>query len=161
MRRKNFLIKCILITSMICASFTTPANTYNTTPTPANVPYIVPTYIPTPSPTPISKNAQNNLESPKYSNSVVSNEGKDVSFIFNEPIHLDSCSACNYSRPNFGAAFLFDTDYTYNVSGVTGPALSDQPTEAFYEKLSANIPIGIAYLDECVQPIQVLLGDYF
>ena len=96
-------------------------------------------------------------------------------------IHLNSCSACDYTTQNLGAAFLFNNadtystlknSYVYNVTGVTIPACT-YPDGQYFQDLKSEC-IGTAFknlvsrkTDEITQgtsyifeyPIYVLLGD--
>ncbi|HEX2927658.1 MAG TPA: cellulose binding domain-containing protein [Ruminiclostridium sp.] len=96
-------------------------------------------------------------------------------------LHLSSCSACDYTTNNLGAAFLFNNadtystlknSYVYNVTGMTIPAMSFLDAQYFQDLKSECI--GTAYKSLLVRtaasvqngtrsiaayPTYVLLGD--
>jgi hypothetical protein len=59
-------------------------------------------------------------------------------------LNLFGCGACTYTTENFGAVYLFDNDYSLNITGSTG-GWGVSPDEKFYRDLSEGEPVGIAF----------------
>lgn len=78
-------------------------------------------------------------------------------------VNMYCCLACRFVVPNFGATYLFNTDYTLNVTGSTGSwgTMMDEP---YYTDLNKGVPVGGAYNNWCIRwgsgdPRGVLHGD--
>lgn len=61
-------------------------------------------------------------------------------------LNLFVCGALNYSEANIGAALLFDTDKTCNITGSIG-SWGIGLDALYYSQLNSEIPIGIAFRD--------------
>jgi len=59
-------------------------------------------------------------------------------------LNLCGCYACNYTTENFGGVYLFDNNYSLNITGSTG-GWGVSPDEKFYKDLSVGVPVGIAF----------------
>jgi len=59
-------------------------------------------------------------------------------------LNLFGCGACTYTTKNFGAVYLFDNDYSLNITGSTG-GWGVSPDEQFYKDLNYGVPVGIAF----------------
>lgn len=82
-------------------------------------------------------------------------------------INLINCSACAFDQANFGATYLFNKSYTYNVTGSTG-AWGIYFNADYYKDLANQQPIGIAFKNHLTSLIiggdescskGILLGD--
>ncbi len=58
-------------------------------------------------------------------------------------VHLFACSAGRFTEENFGATYIFNNEYTYNVTAPTGP-WGFNPDSIFRNELNNGMPIGIA-----------------
>jgi hypothetical protein len=58
-------------------------------------------------------------------------------------VHLFACSAGRFTEENFAATYIFNNEYTYNVTAPTGP-WGFNPDSIFRNELNNGIPIGIA-----------------
>lgn len=78
-------------------------------------------------------------------------------------INLFACSAARFDVPNFGATYIFNTDYTLNVTGSTG-GWGTWMDDSYYSDLNAGEPIGDAFRKWLIRvgrgrPKGVLHGD--